>query len=152
MLDVRVIKVNVLLCTFFSFSGFHFRQTTFSKQLSRAVTSAGKQIPTKAAFRSAEMATWSRGEKDGESTNHLWSDHQEMSEVSWKKYEMQKRMQWGLCEYVVVHTFLGGSPVILWISLDGKPKWLLLKFGYHDVMCTSPIANPTRSLDKVTLR
>ena len=49
-------------------------------------------------------------------------------------------MQWGLCEYVIVHTIWGGSPVILWISLGGKPKWLPLKFGYHDVMrtCTSP--------------
>ena len=48
-------------------------------------------------------------------------------------------MQWGLCEYVIVHTILGGSPVILWISLGGKPKWLPLKFGCHDVMRTSPI-------------
>ena len=47
--------------------------------------------------------------------------------------------QWGLCEYVIVLTILGGSPVILWISLGGKPKWLPLKFGYHDVMRTSPI-------------
>ena len=47
--------------------------------------------------------------------------------------------QWGLCEYVIVHTILGGSPVILWISLGGKPKWLPLKFGYHDIMRTSPI-------------
>ena len=40
---------------------------------------------------------------------------------------------------VVVHTILGGSPIILWISLDGKPKCLPLTFGYHDVMRTSPI-------------
>ena len=33
---------------------------------------------------------------------------------------------------------LSGSPVILWISLGGKPKWLSWKFGYHDVMCTKP--------------
>ena len=46
---------------------------------------------------------------------------------------------WVLCEHVIVHTILGGSPVILWISLGGKPKWLPLKFGYHDVMPTSPI-------------
>ena len=32
-----------------------------------------------------------------------------------------------LCEYVIVHTFMGGSPVILWISQGGKPKWLPLK-------------------------
>ena len=49
------------------------------------------------------------------------------------------RLQWGLCEYVIVHTILGGSPVILWISLGGKPKWLPLNFKYHDVMRTSPI-------------
>ena len=35
-------------------------------------------------------------------------------------------MMMGLCEYVIVHTILGGSPVILWISLGGKPKWLPL--------------------------
>ena len=46
---------------------------------------------------------------------------------------------WGLCEYVIVHAILGGSPVILWISLGGKPNWLPLNFGYHDVMRTSPI-------------
>ena len=50
-----------------------------------------------------------------------------------------KELWWGLCQYVIVHTIVGGSPVILWISLGGKPKWLPLKFGYHDVMRTSPI-------------
>ena len=44
-----------------------------------------------------------------------------------------------LWEYVMVHTILGGSPAILWISLGGKPKWLPLKFGYYDVIRTSPI-------------
>ena len=44
----------------------------------------------------------------------------------------------GLCEYVTVHTILPSSPVILWIELDGKPKWLPLNFGYNDVMCTRP--------------
>ena len=38
----------------------------------------------------------------------------------------------------------GGSPVILWISLGGKPKWLPLKFGYHDVMRTRPISSHFR--------
>ena len=47
--------------------------------------------------------------------------------------------QWGLCECVIVHTILPPSPVILWIQLGGKPKWLPLKFGYHDVIRTSPI-------------
>ena len=54
--------------------------------------------------------------------------------------------EWGLCEYVIVRTILGGSPVILWISLGSKPKWLPLKFGYHDVMRTSPIHRETRLL------
>ena len=50
------------------------------------------------------------------------------------------RFQWGLC-VSKWHTILGGSPVILLISeLGGKPKWLPLKFGYHDVMRTSPIS------------
>ena len=49
--------------------------------------------------------------------------------------------EWGLCEYVIVHTILGGSPVILWISLGGKPRWLPLKFGYRDIMRTSPISS-----------
>ena len=56
--------------------------------------------------------------------------------------------EWGLCEYVIVHTILGGSPVILWISLGGKPKWLPLKFGYHDVMRTSPIDRTLRFSDQ----
>ena len=29
------------------------------------------------------------------------------------------------------------KPVILWIELGGKPKWLLLNFGFNDVMQTS---------------
>ena len=49
------------------------------------------------------------------------------------------RSKWDLCEYVIVHTILPPSPVILWIELGGKPKWLPLNFGYHDVMCTAPI-------------
>ena len=32
------------------------------------------------------------------------------------------------------------SRVILWIELGGKPKWLPLNSGYHDVMCTIPIS------------
>ena len=53
---------------------------------------------------------------------------------------------------------LGASPVILWISLGGKPKWLPLKFGYRDVVRTSPISwrsiafNVVQlALDQVTL-
>ena len=32
------------------------------------------------------------------------------------------------------------QPVILWIELDGKPKWLPLNFGYDGQMCTVCIA------------
>ena len=46
--------------------------------------------------------------------------------------------------HVIVHTILGGSPVILWISLGGRPKWLPLKFEYLDVTCTSPIRHLTQ--------
>ena len=53
--------------------------------------------------------------------------------------------KWGLCEYVIAHTILGGSPVILWISLGGKPKWLPLEFGCLDAMRTSPIPKATIS-------
>ena len=31
------------------------------------------------------------------------------------------------------------QPVILWILLGGKPKWLPLNFGFNDVMRTTPI-------------
>ena len=63
-----------------------------------------------------------------------------MARAARRVIENPRRMsKWGLCEYVMVHTIWGGSPVILWISLGGKPKWLPLKFGYHDVMRTSPI-------------
>ena len=31
------------------------------------------------------------------------------------------------------------QPVILWILLGGKPKWLPLNFGFNDVMRTDPI-------------
>ena len=66
--------------------------------------------------------------------NLRWATHR------WFHTSKQKLVnEWGLCEYVIVHTILGGNPVILWISLGGKPKSLLLKFGYHYVMRTSPI-------------
>ena len=42
---------------------------------------------------------------------------------------VQDQPEWGLCEYVIVHTILPPSPVILLIWLGGKPKWLPLKFG-----------------------
>ena len=46
--------------------------------------------------------------------------------------------EWGLCTYVIVHIILPHSPVIWWIELGGKSKWLPLNFGYHDVMRTAP--------------
>ena len=45
------------------------------------------------------------------------------------------------------HHFATGSPVILWIQLGGKPKWLPLKFGYHDVMRTSSIVHLQRLIN-----
>ena len=47
--------------------------------------------------------------------------------------------KWGLCEYVIVHTFLATQPVILWIELGSKPKWLPLNTGYRDVMRTTTV-------------
>ena len=46
---------------------------------------------------------------------------------------------WGLCEYIIAHTNVPPNPVILWIELGGKPKWLPLIFGYHDVMHTGTV-------------
>ena len=57
-------------------------------------------------------------------------------QIDWK--------QWGLCVYVIVHTILPPSPVVLWIDLGGKPKWLPLNFGYHDVMRTALIGESWR--------
>ena len=49
--------------------------------------------------------------------------------------------KWGLSAYVIVHTMLPPSPVILWTELGGKPKWLPLSFGNHDEMRTTPLAS-----------
>ena len=49
------------------------------------------------------------------------------------------RAENGACVYVIVLTKLPPSPVILWIKLGGKPKWLPLNFGYRDFMRTSPV-------------
>ena len=38
------------------------------------------------------------------------------------------------------------SPLILWIELGGKPTWLPLKSGYHDVMRTPPKSTKTHTL------
>ena len=50
-----------------------------------------------------------------------------------------RKRQWGPCAYVIVYGKLPPSPVILWILLGGKPKWLPLNFGFNDVMRTAPI-------------
>ena len=57
-----------------------------------------------------------------------------------------ERGKWGLCEYVIVHTMLAPNPVISWMEQCGKPKWLPLNFGYHDVTRTAPIANVGENL------
>ena len=36
------------------------------------------------------------------------------------------------------------QPVILWILLGGKLKWLPLNFGFNDVMRTAPILETVR--------
>ena len=41
-----------------------------------------------------------------------------------------------MCAHIIVHTILPPSQVILWMETCGKPKWLPLDFGYHDVMRT----------------
>ena len=45
--------------------------------------------------------------------------------------------EWGLFAYVIVHTILPPSPVILWIELGGKPKWLPLNLEAM-MLCTWP--------------
>ena len=62
----------------------------------------------------------------------LWRGHPRL------RASLHTQAKWGLCEYVIVHTILGGSPLILCISLGGMPKWLPLKLRYHGVMRTSP--------------
>ena len=66
----------------------------------------------------------------GEDPLSIWCD---------KFFKIKLWRKWGQCTYVIVHTNLPPSPVILWIELGGKPKWLPLKCGYHDVMRTTPI-------------
>ena len=48
--------------------------------------------------------------------------------------QVNTRREWGSCEYVIVHTMLPPSAVILWIEVGGKPKWLPMNFGHHDVI------------------
>ena len=46
--------------------------------------------------------------------------------------------QWGLCAYIIFHTKWPPSPVILWVKLGGKPRWLPLNFLYNDVIYPPP--------------
>ena len=48
--------------------------------------------------------------------------------------------KWGLCA-CIAHTKLPPSPVILWIELRGKPKWLPLNFGYQSTQAPSKCQN-----------
>ena len=41
----------------------------------------------------------------------------------------RRSMKWGLCEYVIVHTILPPSPVMLWIEMGGKLKKTPLNFA-----------------------
>ena len=43
----------------------------------------------------------------------------------------------GLCAYIIVHTIVPSSPVILSTELGGKPKWLPLNIGFHDIVRTA---------------
>ena len=58
------------------------------------------------------------------------------------KYQSVARMGPARLPYVIVHTILPPSQVILWIELGGKSKWLPLNFGYNDVMRTAPMTRP----------
>ena len=49
--------------------------------------------------------------------------------------------QWRLYAYIIVHTILPPSPVILWIELGGK---LPLNFGYHYVKRMTPCVHSCR--------
>ena len=51
-----------------------------------------------------------------------------------------KNAKWGPCAYVKVNGKIATQPVILWILLAGKLKWLPLNFGFNDRMRTAPIA------------
>ena len=73
------------------------------------------------------------------STLHVdaWLESETPRSISRQSLNMHSR--WSLCSYVIVHTILLPSPVISWIELRCKPKWLPWNFLYHDVMRTAPI-------------
>ena len=63
--------------------------------------------------------------------------------------KMYVLLQWGLCALRhgiqmgavrIRHSIWATQPVILWILLGGKQKWLPLNFGFNDVMRTAPIS------------
>ena len=92
---------------------------------------------------------WMECHFQGQGSNQLIRKGQGKHGRSSLKRSIMWMPRWVLCEYIIVHTILGGSPVILWISLGGKPKWLPLKFGYHDVMRTSPIGVACTGIQKL---
>ena len=42
---------------------------------------------------------------------------------------------------------IADQPVILWIELGGKPKWLPLNFGFNDVLRKTPIYKKLQNWD-----
>ena len=70
-----------------------------------------------------------------------WAEQREFDEqlARTNNWSLMVLGQWGLCVHVKSHPKLPPSPVILWIELGGKPKWLPLNSGYHDVMSIAPI-------------
>ena len=57
----------------------------------------------------------------------------------WTGSLVKEQDQLGPVYFVIVHTKFPLQPVILWIELGGKSKWLPLTFGYCDMMRTTPI-------------
>ena len=59
-----------------------------------------------------------------------------ISHVEQRSSRRESRGWFFFLSRVVDQTWLPPSPVILWIELGGKSKWLPLNFGHHDVMRT----------------
>ena len=65
--------------------------------------------------------------------------------------ETRPYWQYGLCKYIKVHTKIATQPVILWIELGGKSKWLPLNFGYNDAMRSERKCCSDRDLSTLSL-
>ena len=72
------------------------------------------------------------------SSSELNIEHCTWMETCIQRVGRQPECEWGLYVYVIIHTILPPSLVILW-ELGGKPKWLPLNFGYQDAMRTALI-------------